>query len=91
MTVKNVFDERETQPGAALGAAFPDIDAIEALGQSRHVLWRDARPVVAHSNLRLGRPSAAARLPQRDFDPLAGAPYLSAFSTRFSNTRTSSS
>ncbi len=53
MPVHDVLDQRETQAGAALRAAFGDIDPVEALGQPRQMLGGDARPVVAHRDQRL--------------------------------------
>ena len=32
------------EPGAALGAAFADIDPVESLGQPRQMLGRDPGP-----------------------------------------------
>src|ERR1700691_2463098 len=52
MAVENMLDQGEPEPGAALSAAFGDIHAIESFGQSRHMLWSDTRPVIAHRDLR---------------------------------------
>ncbi len=54
MTVEDVFDQRQTKPGAALGAALGDIHPVEPLGQSRQMLRRDTRPVIADGDLRFG-------------------------------------
>ena len=32
MAIENVFDQRQTEPGSPLRAAFGDIDAIEPFG-----------------------------------------------------------
>src|SRR6476661_2029980 len=36
--VHDVLDQRKAKPGAALRAAIGDVDAVEALGQSRQML-----------------------------------------------------
>src|SRR6516165_4480461 len=48
-----MLDQSQSQTGPALGAALTNVHSVEALGQSRNVLGRDARPVVAHADLRL--------------------------------------
>ena len=48
MTVKDMFYKRESKPGSTLGAAVPDIDPVEALGQPRQVFARDTLPAVAY-------------------------------------------
>ena len=52
------------RPGAALRAAVGDIDAVEALGQPRQMLGRDAGTVVAHRHARLRRAGARLRRAQ---------------------------
>src|SRR6516162_4245712 len=59
VTIEDMLDERETQSGAALGAALSDIDAIESLGQTRQMFGRNPRPVVAYAHDRV--PSGLAR------------------------------
>src|SRR5216684_3680778 len=53
MAVEHVLDQRKPEPGAALGAALADVDAIEPLGQPRQMLRRNARPVIANADDRL--------------------------------------
>ena len=72
VAVEDVFDQRQTEPGSALGAAFGDIDAIEALGQSRQMFRRDARPVIAHADLPFGLAIERRREFKLDVDALAG-------------------
>src|SRR3712207_5802271 len=48
VAVDDVFDDGEPQPRSALLATLHDVDAIEALGQARQVLRRDARAVILH-------------------------------------------
>src|SRR6266540_2838939 len=48
VAVEDVLDQREPQAGAALRAALADVDAVEALGQPRQMLGRDAGTMVAH-------------------------------------------
>ena len=72
MAIEDVLDQRQAQPGAALGAALRHIDPIEALGQPRQMLGSDARTTIAHRNARFRfaiRPLPAG---QRDVHPLAG-------------------
>ena len=72
MAVEDVFDEGQTETGAALGATLGDIDAIETLGQSRQMLRRDAGPVIAHADLRLGLTVDRDPELEGDVDALAG-------------------
>src|SRR6478752_7038668 len=72
MTVEDVLDQRQAEPGAALGAAFRDVDAIEALGQARQMLWRDAGAAVAHRDARLAFAVRSFADRQRDVHALAG-------------------
>ena len=44
MAVEDVLDDGEPEPGAALLAARGDVDAVEALGEPRQMLGRDAGP-----------------------------------------------
>src|SRR6516162_7675080 len=72
VAVEDVLDQRQAQPGAALRAALRYIDPIEALGQPRQMLGRDAGTAIAHGNARFRfaiRPFATG---QRDVHPLAG-------------------
>ena len=72
MAIEDVLDQCKTQAGAALRAALGDIDAVEALGQPRQVLRRDAGTMIAHRDARLllaARPLAEREL---DVDALAG-------------------
>src|SRR4029453_7992981 len=45
-----VFDDGEPKARAALLAARRNIDAIEALGEPRQMLRRDAWPVIGHGD-----------------------------------------
>src|SRR5262245_28267043 len=47
VAVEDGLDQRQPETGAALGAALRDVDAVEALGQARQVLGRDARTMMA--------------------------------------------
>ena len=49
--VEDVLDEGKTKPGSTLGAAFRDVDAIEALGEARQMFGGDTRTVIAHADL----------------------------------------
>ena len=53
VAVEHVLDQRKPEPGAALGAALADVDAVEPLRQPRQMLRRDARPVIANADDRL--------------------------------------
>src|SRR4029077_8643403 len=73
MAVDDVLDEREPQAGAAFGAAVAYVDAIEAFGEPRQVLGRNAGAVVAHHDDGLARPFRRVGALQSDVDPLAAA------------------
>ena len=72
VAVEDVLDERQTESGSALRAAFGDVDAIEALGQPRQMFGRDARPVIAHADLRFRLAVGRRAGPELDIDALAG-------------------
>src|SRR6202051_2982637 len=72
VAVEDVFDERKTESGSALGTTLGYIHAIKSLGQSRQVLRRDAGTVIAHAYLRLGLAVARCGELERDIDALAG-------------------
>src|SRR5262245_12521382 len=72
MPVENVFDDGEAKPGAALLPTGGDADPIEALGQPRQMLRRDAGAVVGHRQHEAGTASEPLRL-VRDLDPDAAA------------------
>src|SRR5262245_7110097 len=46
VAVDDVLDDREPEPGAAECARAPGVDAVEALGEARQVLARDALALV---------------------------------------------
>src|ERR1700722_3361931 len=101
VAIEEVLDQRQAEPGSALGAALGDVDAIEPFRQPRQMFRRDAGPVIAHAGFFFSfsaRPAVGGRAPVAGasgaglmWTRLPGAPYLSAFSTRFSKRRTSSS
>ena len=61
VALHHVLDDRQAQAGAAGVARAAAVDAVEALGQARQVLARDADAVVAH--LELGAAVAVAHAP----------------------------
>src|SRR5437016_6970987 len=65
VAVEDVFHERKSEPGTALGPALRHIHAIETLGEARQVLGGDAGAVVAHRDQRL---AAARTLGGREVD-----------------------
>jgi two-component system phosphate regulon sensor histidine kinase PhoR len=50
MTIDDVLDDRETQPGPAGGARTPGIDAVEPFGQSRQVFARNAGTLIGDAD-----------------------------------------
>src|SRR5262245_50563913 len=62
MPIENMFDDSKTETGAAFLAAGRDADPIEALGQSRQVLRRNARAIVADRQDKAGTTPSPARL-----------------------------
>ena len=78
MALQAVLDDRKPEPRAALGARTRAIDAVEALGEARQVLGRDADAGVAHHELR----AAGLRAQRIVIVPSAGV-YLTAFEIRF--------
>src|ERR1700689_3488850 len=72
MAVEDVLDERQTESGSTLRAAFADIDPIEALGQPRQVFRRDARPIIAHAHHRFGLAVGRRTRTELDIDAPAG-------------------
>ena len=95
MAVDDVLDDGEAEPGAAQLARAGGIDAVEALGQARQMLARDAVAVVAHRDGDAAARSPAARgdrpTAARDSIGVPRRPYLMALSSRFWNTCASSS
>ena len=71
MAIENMLYERQSEPGAALGAAFSDIDAIEPLGQPGHVFRRDAGPVVSDRHDGVAGFAGCGVARERDVDALA--------------------
>src|SRR6266850_2069127 len=63
---------RQPQAGPTLRAALADVDAVEALGQPRQVLGRDAGTMVAHRDARFAHAIGALARAERDLDPLVG-------------------
>ena len=51
VALRHVLDDRQAQAGAAGLARAAAVDAVEAFGQPRQVLGRDARAAVAHREL----------------------------------------
>src|SRR5579885_1739385 len=75
MVVDDVLDDGEAEAGAAQFARAPGIDAVEALGEPRQMLARDALAVIAHADgerrRTIARPRTreeARRRPDRDLD-----------------------
>ena len=62
MAIEDVLDDGEPEPRAALLAARGDVDAVEALGEPRQMLGRNAGSLVDHVTT---RGSGARRAPQR--------------------------
>ncbi len=98
MVADDVLDDGQTEPGAAQRARARRVDAVEALGQPRQMLARDALPVVPdrdrHAPAALARPRAGQeprRGPAMTSMAVPSAPYLMALSSRFWNTCASSS
>ena len=92
MAGEDVLDDGEAEAGAALGAALAGVDAVEAFGQARQMFGRDAAAVVAHDESAVLAAVVVTVISTRTAPaPSAGAPYLIAFSIRFSATRTNSS
>src|SRR5579862_4438174 len=72
VAVENVLDQRQAEAGAALRAAFGDVDAIEALGQPRQMLGRDAGAKITHADLRFRLALGRGARPDLDIDAPAG-------------------
>src|ERR1700683_4094495 len=70
--VEDVLDQRQTKPGAALRAAFRNVDPIEALGEPRQGFGRNARPVIAHADKSFGIAIGRRSKAELDIDALAG-------------------
>ena len=87
MAVDDMLDDGEAEAGAAELARARGIDAIEALGEPRQMVGRNAVALVADGDRQ--RPSPAGRAATRTV--VAGLAYFSALSTRFWNTMVSSS
>ena len=68
VALHDVLDDRQPEPGAAGLARAAAVDAIEALGQARQVLARDAR-AACRATANSPPPSPSTR--QRDVDPAA--------------------
>src|ERR1041385_7183780 len=71
MAVQDVLDQRQAKAGSTLRPALADIDAVEALGQPRQMLGRDARSVVTHRHHRLTLAAGLWGRSARDIDALA--------------------
>src|SRR5690242_11906163 len=65
MVADDMLDDGEAEPGAAQLARAGGIDAVEALGQPRQVLARDALAVVAHGDGKRRRALAGPRRRQQ--------------------------
>ena len=70
MAVENMLDDRKAKAGSALFTAMGFVNAVEALGQARHMLGGYARAMIANSDLDPLplRPGAA----YRDIDRASG-------------------
>ena len=66
-----MLHERQAQAGAALGAAFSDIDAIKPLGQPRQMFRRNAGPVVPDRHDGVASCGGRGFARERDVDTLA--------------------
>ena len=51
MALRHMLDDRQTEPGATGVARAAAVDAIEALGQPRQMLARDADARIANFDL----------------------------------------
>src|SRR3569623_966274 len=51
MTGQYMLDDRKAKPGAFLGAAVFDIDAVAALGDARNVFFGNARTIVPYRDV----------------------------------------
>ena len=97
MAVDDVLDDGKAEARPALVATRGHVDPKEALRQAWHMLGRDARAVIAHGESTNAAASAdrAIRLGftgrEGDVHPPPLSPYFTAFSTRFSRIRRSSS
>ena len=56
VTGQYVFDQRQTEPGAALRTAIADIDPVKPLGEPRQMFGRDAWSEIAHQHANFRRP-----------------------------------
>ena len=72
VAIEDVLDQRQAEAGSALRTALRDIDAVEALGQPRQMLRRDARPVIAHADQRFRLAVGRCAEPELDIDAPAG-------------------
>src|SRR5690242_19665843 len=72
VAIDDVLDDGEAEPGAAHRARASRVDAVEALGEARNVLPRDALATVAHgdSDMRAAAGPALGEL-GRDLDGAA--------------------
>src|ERR1700674_2711458 len=70
VAIETVLHQRQTEAGAALGAALADIDPVEPLGQARQVLRRDAGAIIANRHDRLPGISARRLSRQRELNEL---------------------
>src|SRR5215204_3982947 len=74
MAGDDVLHDGEPEPGAALLAALDNVGAVEAFGQARQVLGRDAGAMIAHGKLDLGRATPGGTVAgEPDLDALARA------------------
>src|SRR3569623_3436442 len=71
MAIEHVLDQREAQARAALRAADRDVDAVEALGQTRQMLGRDTGAEIAHGDARFRRTGAGLAARTRDIAALS--------------------
>src|SRR6476620_7808271 len=70
VAIEDVLDQRKPEAGATFGTALGHIDPIEALGEPRNVLGRNARTVVAYGHQSFS-PVRRCRFGVADIDVLA--------------------
>src|ERR1700684_2834907 len=72
MAVEDMLDQRQPEAGAALGAAFRNVDPAEPLGEPRQMLGGDPGTIIAHADPRLRLAFRGRPHPEFDIDALAG-------------------